>query len=245
MKKLSTSINIFLFSILLIISFKENYPQRLYRRLFTDQRIETKQYLNNFQWQSRENYFDQDTVLHYDVVMIGNSITQGGLWEQLLNCTSVKNLGIGNDISEGVLNRVDRAIKYHPKFVFVEIGVNDISNNIPIDIILNNYSKIASRLSTAKITTCITSVIFVGKEYPNAVETNKKIDDLNKKLMLLSKDKIHFIDLNKKLVNNGFLKPNLTYDQIHLSPKGYLIYGGIVNDFITSSKSNQTHQRLK
>jgi hypothetical protein len=143
MKKLSTGINILLFSILLIISFKENYLQRLYRRLFTEQRIEKKQYLNNFQYQSRENYFDQDTVLHYEVVMIGNSITQGGLWEQFLNCTSVKNLGIGNDISEGVLNRVDRAIKYHPTFVFVEIGVNDISNNIPIDTILNNYSKIA------------------------------------------------------------------------------------------------------
>lgn len=241
MKKISNGINIFLIIILLIISFKENYPQRLYRRLFADQRTETKQYLNNVQWQSRENYFDQDTILHYEVVMIGNSITQGGLWEQLLNCTSVKNLGIGSDISEGVLNRVDRAIKYHPKFVFVEIGINDISKNIPIDIILSNYTKILSRLTTAKTITCITSVIFVGKDYPNALQTNKKIDVLNKELMLLVKDNIHFIDVNKKLINNGFLKPTLTYDQIHLSPKGYLIYGGIVNDFITSSKSNQTH----
>jgi lysophospholipase L1-like esterase len=174
--------------------------------------------------------------------MIGNSITQGGFWEQLLKSNSVKNLGIGSDVSEGVLNRVERAINYKPKYLFVEIGINDICSDIPVDTIISNYQKIISKIKSQKIILGITSVISVGKNYPNSIAINKNVELLNNKLRSLSKDNFNFIDLNKELAKDGFLTNELTYDQIHLKPQGYLVYSKILNDFITSSKSNQIHQ---
>jgi lysophospholipase L1-like esterase len=241
MKKISYITNISLSIILLIIIIRENYPQRVYRKLFTQSQT-TNSYLNNYQWQPRENYFDQDTISNYEIVMIGNSITQGGFWEQLLKSNSVKNLGIGSDVSEGVLNRVERAINYKPKYLFVEIGINDICSDIPVDTIISNYQKIISKIKSQKIILGITSVISVGKNYPNSIAINKNVELLNIKLRSLSKDNVNFIDLNKELAKDGFLTNELTYDQIHLKPQGYLIYAKILNDFITSSKSNQTHQ---
>lgn len=239
MRNTGIVVNILLIVILSVVCIREHYPERIYHRIFDRQpQTERKTYLNNIQWHARENYFDQDTISHYEVVMIGNSITQGGLWEQLLKSTSVKNLGIGSDISEGVLNRIQRAIEYNPKYIFIEIGINDICANIPTDTIIRNYQRIVSLLASHRIITGITGVIYVGESYPNAAEINKNIESFNKELMSLTRDGIYYLDMNYGLAPNGFLNGDLSYDQIHLSPKGYSIYAKTINDFM---KANESH----
>jgi lysophospholipase L1-like esterase len=241
MRNTGVLINIFLIVILSVVCIREHYPERLFHRIFDrPQPTERKSYLNNIQWHARENYFDQDTISHYEVVMIGNSITQGGLWEQLLNSTSLKNLGIGSDISEGVLNRIQRAIGYSPRYLFIEIGINDICANIPTDTIIRNYQRIVSLLASHDIITGITGVIYVGESYPNAAEINKAVESFNKELMSLSRDGVYYIDLNSGLAPNGFLSADLTYDQIHLTPKGYSIYAKTINDFM---KAHEAHHQ--
>jgi lysophospholipase L1-like esterase len=62
----------------------------------------------------------------FDYIMLGDSITQEGNWNELLGGVKVINKGIGGDTSVGVLNRFDRSINESAHTVFVMIGINDL-----------------------------------------------------------------------------------------------------------------------
>jgi lysophospholipase L1-like esterase len=81
-----------------------------------------------------------------DVVFLGNSITAGVDWEELLQLPEARNRGISGDITFGVLQRLDEVTEGHPAKVFILIGINDISRNIPDSVILRNYERIIQRL---------------------------------------------------------------------------------------------------
>jgi len=50
----------------------------------------------------------------------------------------VINRGIAGDITFGVLGRLDEVIARKPAKLFIKIGINDISKNIPDEIIVEN-----------------------------------------------------------------------------------------------------------
>ena len=43
----------------------------------------------------------------YKIVMLGDSITDEGQWDELLNNSKVQNRGISGDTTDGVLDRLD------------------------------------------------------------------------------------------------------------------------------------------
>ena len=74
-----------------------------------------------------------------DVIFIGNSITEGGEWNELFNNDQkIKNGGISGDITRGVLNRMDELAKRKPAKVFLMIGTNDLARNISTDSVVKN-----------------------------------------------------------------------------------------------------------
>ena len=84
-----------------------------------------------------------------DIVFLGNSITEGGKdWSKRLNYSNIKNRGIGGDVTDGVLARLDEIIYFKPKAVFLLIGINDLYNNSPStpspEYVGNNIVKIAN-----------------------------------------------------------------------------------------------------
>lgn len=90
--------------------------------------------------------FQKEGINRKDVVFLGNSITAGTDWAKLLALPNAKNRGISGDITFGVLERLDQIILAKPSKVFVLIGINDISRNIPDSVILGNYKKIIQRI---------------------------------------------------------------------------------------------------
>jgi len=81
------------------------------------------------------------------VVFLGNSITEYGDWKKLLNDTTVINRGIAADNTFGVLERLEDVIALQPKRLFIEIGINDIAQNIPTEIIVRNILSIVERVT--------------------------------------------------------------------------------------------------
>src|SRR5687768_14696187 len=77
-----------------------------------------------------------------DVVFLGNSITAGVDWNELLQMNEARNRGISGDITFGVLERLNEVIEGKPAKVFILIGINDISRNIPDSLIVENHKKI-------------------------------------------------------------------------------------------------------
>ncbi|MFT4019161.1 MAG: hypothetical protein QM668_19515 [Agriterribacter sp.] len=49
------------------------------------------------------------------------------------------NRGIGSDVTEGYINRINDIFELEPKICFIEGGVNDLARNIPEDIIIEIF----------------------------------------------------------------------------------------------------------
>ncbi|MBC7615688.1 MAG: sialate O-acetylesterase, partial [Pedobacter sp.] len=99
--------------------------------------------------------FKADPIVKKSFIFLGNSITAGADWAKLLNLPNAKNRGISGDITFGVLERLEEVISRKPAKVFILIGINDISRNIPDEVILSNYKKMVSRIRAGSKKTMI------------------------------------------------------------------------------------------
>jgi lysophospholipase L1-like esterase len=135
-----------------------------------------------------------------DVVMLGNSITFGANWSELLGRQNVVNRGIGGDNTYGFLSRLDDVIALQPKVCFVMGGINDIFADIPVDSIYVNYMKIIARLRASGIIPVIQSTLHVSPKW---------------------KHEIVFMDVDGTLSENECLKDEYTSDGVHLTAPAY------------------------
>lgn len=168
----------------------------------------------------------------FSIVMIGDSITDGAEWYELLKNNEVQNRGIGGDTTKGILDRLD-TINKSIKKAFIMIGINDIGRYKRVDEIYNNYIKILEDLERKDIKVYIQSVLYVGKNFPNSDYFNKEVKNLNKKLEQIAKDKnIDFIDLNSIFAPNDYLEKIYTDDEIHLNGKAYILWANKILKYI-------------
>ncbi len=184
------------------------------------------QYLTNPNYELEIGKYKIYKSKQADIVMLGNSLTHGANWNELLGRSSISEQGIPSDITAGVLNRMEYVYKVNPKVCLIMIGVNDVFSWIPNETIFNNYVLIVENLKRKNIIPIIQSLLYAGKIQEGAEGRNKEITKLNKLLSDYSKkNNIEYINLNKKMSRSYFLKSPLTYDGIHLNGKGFKIWG--------------------
>jgi len=184
-------------------------------------------------YQKRLTVFKNEHVLKGKIIFLGNSITEFGDWKKLLNDSTVINRGIAADNTFGILDRLENVIILQPKKLFIEIGINDISQNIPVDIITKNISTIVARVKAKSQQTKIYVLSIlptndnVKNDYPEVFGKNRQVDLVNKQLMQTAKEnEFTYVDLNEQLKDkNG--KLDLKYakpDGLHLNKMGYQIW---------------------
>ncbi|PWS29047.1 sialate O-acetylesterase [Pedobacter yonginense] len=185
--------------------------------------------------------FKADVKSKSDVVFLGNSITAGTDWAKLLDLPQAKNRGISGDISFGVLERLQDVIDGKPAKIFVLIGINDISRNIPDTVILANYKKIIARIRKGSKKTKIyfNTLLPVNSSFgafKNHYHKDEHILWLNDEIRKLSAKNVTIIDLYPNFTDNDkHLKAELTKDGLHLIPAGYQVWaeflkkGGYLN----------------
>ena len=81
-----------------------------------------------------------------DIIFLGNSITNGGEWAELLGNPHAKNRGISGDTTQGVLDRLSTITKGKPSKIFLLIGTNDLSRGKSVDEVAKNVAKIVERV---------------------------------------------------------------------------------------------------
>ena len=170
--------------------------------------------------------FKSNPLNYGDIVFLGNSITEGGKdWSKRLNYPNIKNRGIGGDVTDGVLARLDEIIYFKPKAVFLLIGINDLWNNNSPDnpsaeYIANNIIKISQVINaqTPKTKIYIQTVLPIEKEkFKNNILKVNEIIKANEK-----ENPYQIIDLYSIFVNeNGLIKSGLSTDGVHINEKGY------------------------
>ena len=174
--------------------------------------------------------FNAEPIVKKDYIFLGNSITAGTDWSKLLNLPQAKNRGISGDITFGVLERLQEVIDRKPAKVFVLIGINDISRNIPDSLILRNYKTIIERIRKGSKKTQIyfytlLPVNAAFEKFKNHYGKDEHILYLNDEIRKFTAKNVtvidlypHFLDGEKKL------RAELTKDGLHLIPAGYQVW---------------------
>jgi len=157
-----------------------------------------------------------------EIVMVGDSLTEGGSWPELVPEFRVINRGIGHDTSSGVLNRLEEVIGRRPRVVFVMVGTNDLFIRVSPETLLSNLCSILERLRGTSITPVAQSILFRGKSLQ---ADNAAIAAVNAELAAFcAREGIRFLDLNAKLAVNGHLPDAMTYDGVHLTATAYRVW---------------------
>lgn len=185
----------------------------------------------NWYYDARQKLYDELKGTKYDVVFLGNSMTERGDWQELIgHRIAVANRGIGGDNTFGVLARLDAVTTIKPKKLFLMIGINDIGRGLPIAVISNNYRRIIKQITSDSPRTKIflQSVLPMNSELLDADNLKGKealVAELNKEIKRIAdEEKLVFIDLWPVFSVDGQLKKDLTADGIHLKPEVYGIW---------------------
>ncbi len=178
-------------------------------------------------YRHRVSFFNSIKIKQGSKIFIGDSITEQCNWNELFNDGSLINRGIGGDVTEKTLKRLDFLENTEPSTIFLQIGTNDISQNKPVEQIADNYKKIVQKILTLlpNVQIYVQSVLpinqdlfLIRKENYN----NENIDLLNNMIKKLEGGNIKYLDLNKHFKDSeGNLSKEYSSDGLHLNGSGY------------------------
>lgn len=174
-----------------------------------------------------------------ETIFLGNSITDGGSWNELFGDAHIVNRGISGDITAGVLNRLDEIVAGKPRKVFLMIGTNDLARGIQPDSILKNIYKIAALIHeyTPLTSLYVQSIFPVNPalhKFPSHVNNGKAIIFINRHLKEnAAAGNYVFIDVFDALKDRqGHLNLDYTNDGLHLLGTGYLVWKHVVYPYV-------------
>ena len=179
----------------------------------------------------RATLFDLLPVYSSDIIMLGNSLTNGAEWNELFDNCHVKNRGIVGDIIPGFFERLEPILKGQPRKIFIMGGVNDISHGVSADSIVSAMTQVVTTIQAR----CPKTEIYVQSMLPFnndvrlwkllkgreqvVVDGNKGLESMCQRLG------VTFINLYPLFVGeNGKMKPEYTNDGLHLMGGAYLIW---------------------
>lgn len=179
----------------------------------------------------RATLFDLLPVYSSDIIMLGNSLTDGAEWYELFDNCHVKNRGIVGDIIPGFFERLEPILKGQPRKIFIMGGVNDISHGVSADSIVSAMTQVVTTIQAR----CPKTEIYVQSMLPFnndvrlwkllkgreqvVVDGNKGLESMCQRLG------VTFINLYPLFVGeNGKMKPEYTNDGLHLMGGAYLIW---------------------
>ena len=177
---------------------------------------------------SRVAKFEAEPVVTGRVIFFGNSITQGGDWAKLTGDSTAINRGIGADLVSSLLGRVADVTRRKPSKLFVLIGINDISKDIPDAVIAAEYRALLDSVRAQSPATKIfvQSILPLNptvKNFPQHYDKQEHVVAVNRLLRRMAKEiGATYVDLWPIVVDTkGHLDARLTGDGLHLNQQGY------------------------
>lgn len=169
------------------------------------------------------------------IIFLGDSITEGGNWQELFPGKNILNRGIGGDVTAGLLARIDEVIRHQPSKLFIAIGTNDIAMGKSNSKIIKNYRTIIQEVKSGSPETQIfvQSVLPVGK-WVLYGHDNKKIPPLNAEIKhMCAETGITYIDLHPHFTDaEGYLDQQYSNDKLHLMGNAYLVWKEQIEGYV-------------
>ena len=191
-------------------------------------------------YDQRATLFEVLPTSKKDIIFLGNSITNGCEWAELLGNPHAKNRGISGDTTQGVLDRLSTITKGKPSKIFLLIGTNDLSRGKSVDEVAKNVAKIVERVKRESPAT----KLYVQSVFPVNPKFNKFLGHMNRQkdiAVLNAKIKaiaarhgVTYIDVYKSLVtpSTDVMNPEYTNDGLHLLGKGYLKWVEVLKPYL-------------
>lgn len=183
-------------------------------------------------WQNRVKAFNEQNEHLKNVVLLGDSITEGFETAKYFPGRRILNRGIGADVignsmpsddPRGVLQRLDNSVfDCAATDVFILIGINDLNTGRTIDVMEAGYRELLKRLRARgpELKIHVQSVLPTRGAH---AKQNAPVKAFNDKLRKLAEEfKCNWIDLHALMRGeNGELRAEFTNDGLHLTDPAY------------------------
>jgi lysophospholipase L1-like esterase len=184
---------------------------------------------------NRVNNFRDQNLIFQNVVLVGDSITEGFDVTKFFPNRRVLNRGIGADVignalppgdKRGVLKRMDESFfNCSARDAFLLIGINDLGDSRTPEVMEAGYREILEqvRKNAPLMKVHVQSVL---PTRGNHAKRNANVNDFNQRLQKLAKEfDYDYIDLHSQMKDDqGELKAEFTADGLHLNAEGYRVW---------------------
>lgn len=173
-----------------------------------------------------------------DIVFLGDSLTESFDLEKHFGRNDLRNRGMSGNLTDHVLYRMEEITNAKPKKVFLMIGINDLYQGHHPDEVYQNIITILERLYSESAATFryLQSILPVNEDHLLSGEKiNLNIYQMNNRLTEYCKDKpmIDFIDLHNEFLGmNGQMDNSYTYDGVHLTTEGYVLWANLLGKYL-------------
>jgi lysophospholipase L1-like esterase len=191
--------------------------------------------LFRFHYQVRTQSFQEQNQAYRNVVLVGDSITEGFEVPKYFAGRRVLNRGIGGDVigndlpkddPRGLLRRLDSSIfDCAATDVFLMIGINDLNSGHSVEVMETGYRELLRRIKaeTPRVRVHVESLLPTRGGF---AARNAPVREFNTRLRKLAAEfGYDYLDLHALFADaQGELKAELTMDGLHLLPAGYEIW---------------------
>ncbi len=187
-------------------------------------------------FERKRDFFRHYPVQAGDIVLAGDSITDLGVWDDILPGWPIKNRGISAETSKGLLRRMDAITSGKPAAIFLLIGTNDLPWYLfrTIGIILKTYEQIIQRIQAETPETRI----YIQSILPRSRWYIFSIHRLNHGLHSLAEEyHCTYVDLYTSFATlRGTIRPEYTNDNLHLLAAGYVHWAELLRPHLQALK---------
>lgn len=228
--QVSLAANLVLFFIVVFAAYESEEADRAAR---TAEEASVKGWVSSYR-ASRIDFIRNVDVVTGAYAFIGDSITEGGAWRELLGRMDVVNMGIGGDTIRGVSSRLEACIAGRPfSKIFVMAGINDVKEGTDTLEIEAGLDALVCELKRLRVNAVLQSILYVSDRYPGHRRINASVAAMNARIESAARNNSFvYIDLNSFLARGGSLRSELTYDGIHLNALGYRSWKGILESHL-------------
>lgn len=175
------------------------------------------------------------------IVFLGDSISEGGLWDEWFPDAPVLNRGIGGETSAAVLARLDAAIN-RPSAVFLLVGTNDLSAGVPEADIARNIGAIADGITHR----APDARVLVQSVMPRSAAWRDEVRSLNEAIRRVAapRERAEYLDLWPALATpRGVLRSEFTRDALHLNGDGYRAWVAVLRPLVAAMAGSTDAER--
>lgn len=185
-----------------------------------------------------------DTISSESIVFLGNSLTHGGNWNELLGITNAVNRGIIGNTAADIDGRLSPITEARPKAIFLLTGANDVSHDLSADSIATAIIALVDRIRSQSPDTklYLQSLLPINNSfgrYKLIFDKEQVFRDVNSLLEPQVKERgVPWINLYPLFCDeNQNLRSELTSDGLHLKQEGYLIWRDALIPYIQDLNS--------